>query len=232
MDTVGNARFGAEEWLPGTGLVYFYTISTDQGSGKSAWRVGDRVNLLCVSRKPPSLAEPCDSILVAEAELGSGDLPVGLEWAVLDLVGWPGLKLPLGGADLVFPIENQAQALDSRFTRCGPNWRGGYAVQLSVLSADTTARNRKFGDIVARRAAIQAYRELRWEDAIEWSREVLATNPKDPLWRVLYAGALEQAGWHAAYGRQVGMLSAMGLRPDRADTPPQPAADSSPRERR
>jgi hypothetical protein len=169
--------------IPVTGCA---TSCSSSFNGERIVEFGDKVELFClVASRQDSSA--CDSFrLVARA--GMGDLPIGIDLALLSVRG-------------VNPtwIRTRQEVLDARFTKCGPEPNGVYNVRVTILHVDSTSR----ATLATARRGIDAYGDFRYSEAESCLGVALASDSKNVLLRSLHAGALEFSGRCHEFGEQV-----------------------------
>ena len=199
----------SEEWealLPGTSYFVGYS---ETGEGYQL-RVGDRVEILFVFAIAEINSAVCDSLRLT-ASLGTGDLPIGVDWALLHVkrngIHWLSLR---------------RETADPRFTRCGPDSLGVYHIRATILDADTSGRLDSKGMLAKARAGVSLYqvaerfgvdehRSERYADAAVFLADVVVSKPQNLLLRSVYAGALQGSGQCHDYARQTTILAKAGL---------------------
>ena len=138
------------------------------------------------------------------AQIGHGQLPLGIEWALLHL------NYGIGWINWDRPISARKELLDPRFTKCGPDSIGLYYLRITIVEIDTTARSQKQGVLAEIRTAIVAFQLERWSQAATLLKELVRKRPNAALLRVFYAGALQRLDNQSEYDRQAHMLAGLG----------------------
>jgi hypothetical protein len=192
----------SEEGIPGTSGVLLSRWS----DSPSNFAIGDRVRLKCVFFGASSDDVPCDSTVIT-SQLGTDDLPLGIEWALLRV--YHGYWI-----DWTHPIALRKQFLDGRFTRCEPSANGFFRMRVALVEIDTTARAKGRGSLAEMRTAVSLMGRWRWEEAAALLKPLIERRSRSALLQVLYATTLQGSRNHSELERQHVVLTKLGYGPE------------------
>jgi hypothetical protein len=191
MREMQEARMMGSDYLYGTDYFVAYLLALED----HRFQVGDRVRFNCRILSSDGASAPCDSVEIA-ADLGDGQLPIGLEWALLSPADWSA------------PLETRQELLDSRFLHCGGDPRGVHFLQIAIVDCDSSGRLAPSN--AEKRKALRLLQNEEYPAAAELLARLLQREPDSILLRVCYAHALALSDQCEAYADQAADLAKRG----------------------